>query len=245
MAESGRRLARILDEVEARVAPGVSTLELDTLARELIQAGGDTPSFLGYAPAGAERPYPNTVCASVNESIVHGLPTKRPLQDGDILTIDLGLIHKGWHSDMARTFAVGTVPERTRELITATEEALAAGIAAAQPGRHLGDVSHAISQVAKRYKVNVVEGLGGHGIGQALHEAPYVANSGKQGAGARLTPGLVIAIEPMFSLGSRIARQMPDDSFVTFDGSLSAHSEHTVAITEEGPVVLTDRDCRL
>lgn len=245
MAESGRRLARVLDELEKMIAVGVTTRAIDDKARELIEAGGDTPSFLGYAPAGADKPYPYTVCASVNESVVHGLPSNRPLQDGDILTLDLGLIHKGWHSDSARTFAIGTVPERTKELIHATEEALAAGIAAAVPGAHLGDVSSAISKVARKYKVVVVEGLGGHGIGQHLHEAPYVANAGKPGAGMRLSPGLVIAIEPMFSLGSRIVRQMPDDSFATFDGSLSAHSEHTVAITEDGPVILTATDCRL
>lgn len=245
MAESGRRLARVLDQLQEMVKVGVTTREIDDKARELIRAGGDEPSFLGYAPAGADRPYPFTVCASVNASVVHGLPDERPLKDGDILTLDLGLIYKGWHSDSARTFAIGEVPERVRELILATEEALAAGIAAARPGAHLGDVSHAISSVARKHKVAVVEGLGGHGIGQALHEAPYVANAGKPGAGARLSPGMVIAIEPMFSLGSRIVRQMPDDSFVTFDGSLSAHSEHTVAITEDGPVVLTATDCQL
>lgn len=239
MAEAGRRLARVLDQIAARVAPGVATRELDTLAHELIQAGGDEPSFLGYAPAGAARPFPATICASVNATVVHGLPGGYVLKPGDILTVDLGLVHQGWHADAARSFAVGEVPERTRELIAATEEALQAGIAAAQPGKHLGDISYAVSQVARKHKVSVVEGLGGHGIGRELHEAPYVANAGKAGAGMRLTPGLVIAIEPMFSLGSRIVRQMPDDSFVTFDGSLAAHSEHTVAITEEGPVVLT------
>ncbi len=245
MAEAGRRLARVLDQVAARVAPGVSTRELDALARELIQAGGDEPSFLGYAPAGAERPFPATICASVNETVVHGLPGAYVLKEGDVLTVDLGLVHKGWHSDSARTFLVGEVPEQVRDLVLATEEALAAGIAAAQPGRHLGDISHAVSQVARKRKVSVVEGLGGHGIGRELHEAPYVANAGKPGAGMRLTPGLVIAIEPMFSLGSRIVRQMPDDSFATFDGSIAAHSEHTVAITEDGPVVLTVTDCPL
>lgn len=245
MAESGRRLARVLDALEEMVRPGVTTRELDDRARELIQAGGDEPSFLGYAPDGAAKPYPFTLCASVNDSVVHGLPNNKQLRDGDVLTLDLGLVHRGWHSDSARTLAVGTVSQRIRELIAATEEALKAGIAAAQPGNHLGDVGAAIAKVARARKVAVVEGLGGHGIGRALHEAPYVANTGKAGAGMRLVAGMVIAIEPMFSLGSRIVRQMPDDSFATFDGSVSAHSEHTVAITDQGPVVLTDAACVL
>ena len=245
MAESGRRLARVLDRLAELVRPGATTAEIDAAALELIRAGGDEPSFLGYAPAGAARPYPATLCASVNESVVHGLPSARRLAEGDIVTLDLGLIHKGWHSDSARTFQVGAVPERVAELIRATEDALAAGIAAAQPGRHLGDVGAAIAGVARAAGVAVVEGLGGHGIGRDLHEPPYVHNVGKAGKGERLAPGLVIAIEPMFSLGSRIVRQLPDDSFATFDGSLAAHSEHTVAITESGPVVLTSVDCPL
>lgn len=239
MAEAGRRLCGVLDQLALLVAPGVTTAQLDARALELIRAGGDEPSFLGYAPAGADKPYPATLCASVNASVVHGLPDARPLKEGDIVTLDLGLIHKGWHADSARTFAVGAIPDRVRELIVATEEALAAGIAAAQPGMHMGDIGAAIAQVARRHGMAVVEGLGGHGIGRALHEEPYVSNTGKAGKGMRLTPGLVIAIEPMFSLGSRIVQQLADDSFSTFDGSLSAHSEHTVAITAEGPRVLT------
>lgn len=239
MAEAGKRLSGVLDVLVTMVRPGITTEEIDARALEIIRAGGDEPSFLGYAPAGADKPYPATLCASVNASVVHGLPNSRPLEEGDILTLDLGLIHKGWHADSARTIPVGKIPPRVQELITATEEALQAGIAAAKPGHHLGDVGYAIHQVARKYKVNVVEGLGGHGIGRALHEAPYVANTGKPGAGQRLKPGMVIAIEPMFSLGSRMIQQLADDSFVTFDGSLSAHSEHTVAITTEGPVILT------
>lgn len=245
MAEGGRRLARVLKELQGMVKPGVTTAQIDARALELIRAGGDEPSFLGYAPAGAQQPYPATLCASVNASVVHGLPNPVPLREGDIVTLDLGLIHKGWHADMARTIPVGKVPERTLELIAATEEALREGIAAAQPGMHLGDVSHAVSGVARKRKVTVVEGLGGHGIGRALHEDPYVSNVGKPGRGTRLAPGLVIAIEPMFSLGSRLIQQMDDDSFATFDGSLSAHTEDTVAITESGPVVLTDEACPL
>ncbi len=245
MAEAGRRLAAVIDALEKIVKPGVTTHEIDAHALELIRKGGDEPSFLGYAPAGAAKPYPATLCASVNDGVVHGLPSNRPLVEGDIVTLDLGLIHKGWHADSARTIPVGSVSERTRELIAATEEALAAGIEAAQPGMHLGDISHAIAQVAKKHKLAVVDGLGGHGIGKALHEEPYVSNVGKPGKGTRLTPGLVIAIEPMFSLGSRLIQQLPDDSFATYDGSLSAHSEHTVAITASGPVVLTDTACRL
>lgn len=245
MAESGRRLARVLDELEKMVKPGVTTAEIDARALELIRATGDEPSFLGYAPAGAHKPYPATLCASVNDGVVHGLPTGRPLVEGDIVTLDLGLIHKGWHSDMARTFPVGKVPDRVLELIEATREALAAGIEAAKPGGYLGDIGAAVTKVARKHKVGVVEGLGGHGIGRKLHEAPYVSNTGKEGRGAKLVPGMVLAIEPMFSLGSKLIQQMDDDSFATFDGSLSAHSEHTVAITEGGPVILTDVNCPL
>jgi len=245
MAESGRRLAAVHAALREMVVPGVTTAQIDARALELIRAGGDEPSFLGYLPAGAAVPYPSTLCASVNASVVHGLPGSRPLQEGDILTLDLGLIHRGWHSDMARTYPVGEAEARVLALVAATEEALRAGIEAALPGGRLGDVSHAIAAVARARKVAVVEGLGGHGIGRALHEEPYVANSGKPGRGARLVPGLVIAIEPMFSLGSRLIQQAGDDSFVTFDGSFSAHSEDTVAITEDGPVVLTSADCPL
>ncbi len=245
MAEAGRRLARVIGELEKMVAPGVTTEQIDARALELIREKGDEPSFLGYAPAGARKPYPATLCASVNDGIVHGLPSSRPLAEGDIVTLDLGLIHRGWHADSARTIPVGTVPDRVLELIEATREALAAGIEAARPGATLGDVGHAITRVAKKHRVGVVEGLGGHGIGRKLHEAPYVPNSGKPGKGAKLAAGMTIAIEPMFSLGSKLIQQLDDDSFATFDGSLSAHSEHTVAITEAGPVVLTDERCPL
>jgi methionyl aminopeptidase len=245
MAEAGRRLARVIRLLTELVKPGITTWEIDTHARELIRAGGDEPSFLGYVPTGAHTPYPATLCASINASVVHGIPTKQPLKEGDIVTLDLGLIHKGWHADMARTIAVGSIPERTRDLISATEEALVAGCSAALPGKHLGDISAEIARVARKYKVNVVEGLGGHGIGRTLHEDPYVANTGKSGKGVRLQPGLVLAIEPMFSLGSRLIQQMDDDSFATFDGSLSAHTEDTIAITEDGPVILTSEACPL
>lgn len=239
MAEAGRRLARVLDELVGLVKPGVTTRALDAAAHELITAGGDVPSFLGYAPAGADKPYPATLCASVNEVVVHGLPSGVPLKSGDLVTLDLGLVHRGWHADSARTVAVGEVGERAAALVRATEEALAAGIAAAQPGAHLGDIGAAIAAVARQHRVSVVEGLGGHGIGSALHEEPYVSNRGSRGRGLRLQAGMVLALEPMFSLGSRLIEQRADDSYATYDGSLAAHVEHTVAITERGPQVLT------
>lgn len=239
MREAGRRLAVVLDELERHVAVGVTTKELDDLARTLIEKEGDKPAFLDYSPAGAKRPYPATICASVNESIVHGLPSTRALKSGDVLKIDIGLIHQGWHADMARSFPIGEVSTRTHELLAVTRESLEAGIAAAKTGNTLGDIGHAVQSVVERYGFSVVKGLTGHGIGRKLHEDPYIFNEGKPGMGEELVPGMVIAIEPMVALGGGKSRQVADDSFVTTDGSIAAHFEHTVAIKDEGPEVLT------
>lgn len=239
MREAGRRLAAVLNTLETHVREGVTTKELDQLAHRLITARGDKPAFLNYSPAGARRPYPATICASVNESVVHGLPSDRPLVSGDVLKIDIGLIYKGWHADMARSFPIGKVDGRVHELLDATREALDAGIAAAEPGRTFGDIGHAIQSTVEQYGFTVVKGLTGHGIGRRLHEDPYVYNEGRPGQGEKLVPGMVLALEPMTTLGKPHTRQHPDDSFVTADGSVSAHFEHTVAITERGPEVLT------
>ncbi len=239
MREAGRHLAGVLDVLETNVRAGITTNELDRMARVLIEKAGCKPAFLGYLPAGARKAYPATICASLNEGVVHGLPSDRPLVAGDLLKIDIGLVYKGWYADMARTYAIGTVAPRIKELIATTREALDVGIAAALPGNTLGDIGYAIQSVVEANKFSVVKGLTGHGVGRKLHEDPYVYNEGKPGRGDALEVGMVLALEPMVALGTGRTRQGVDDSFVTIDGSLAAHFEHTVAITENGPEVLT------
>jgi methionyl aminopeptidase len=239
MREAGRHLAGVLDVLEKSVREGISTNELDRMARTLIEKTGCKPAFLGYAPAGAHKPYPATICASLNDGVVHGLPSDKTLVSGDLLKIDIGLVHKGWYADMARTYAIGTVAPRVRELIDTTRGALDAGIAAAVAGNTLGDIGYAVQSVIEANKFTVVKGLTGHGVGRKLHEDPYVYNEGKPGIGDMLEVGMVIAIEPMVTMGKGRTRQGPDDSFVIADGSLAAHFEHTMAITANGPEILT------
>lgn len=239
MAEAGRRLAHVLDTIESRVVVGVTTKDLDAAAYDAISDAQATPAFLGYAPAGAARPYPATICASLNDGVVHGLPTTRPLVDGDVLKIDIGLVYKGWYADMARTYVLGTVDDRIRELVRVTRQALERGIGAAQSGSYTGDIGAAIQTHVLAHGFSIAEGLTGHGIGRHLHEDPYVPNTGTPGRGVLLQPGMVIAIEPMVAMGKAATRQRSDDSFVTRDGSIAAHFEHTVAITEHGPRILT------
>jgi methionyl aminopeptidase len=239
MAEAGHRLGKILYAVSREVRPGISTKALDLMAEELIRANGCTPAFLGYAPYGAVRPYPATLCASVNGVVVHGLPGDYTLREGDIIGLDLGLIYKGFYSDTAVSVGVGKISKEAKQLIAATEEAMYAGIKEAKPGNTLGDIGFAISRIIKKRKLKVVEGLTGHGIGRGLHEDPYVLNVGRSGEGEALKEGMVIAIEPMVAIGTSKVKQGSDDSFFTADGSLAAHFEHTVAITKNGPKILT------
>jgi methionyl aminopeptidase len=239
MAEGGKILGMVLRELEAAVRIGVSTKALDAMAYKLILDAGAKPAFLHYRPTGAAHGYPATLCASVNDGIVHGLPSKRILQEGDILKLDLGLRYKGFYSDAAVTVGVGKINTEAKDLIRATKAALAAGVNEARTGKTLGDIGFAIETIAKKNGFSVVEGLTGHGIGKALHEDPYVFNFGRRGDGETLKSGMVIAIEPMFAAGSGAIRELSDDSYVTMDGSLAAHFEHTVAITEKGPRILT------
>ncbi len=242
LSEGGSRLARVLDTVESRVIPGISTKELDSIAEKAIRAGGDEPSFLGYTPEGAPSPYPNSLCVSVNDEVVHGIPANdKILAEGDIVSIDLGLKHKGFHTDMARTVAVGKINKNTENLVNTTREALYAGIEEAKPGNNIGDISAAIECVARKRGFSIVEELGGHGIGRQVHEDPFIPNFGKKGDGLKLEPGMVIAIEPIFNEGSRDVELSPVDdyTFATNDGYKSAHFEHTIAITEDGPEILT------
>ena len=244
LREGGKRLATVLQKVKAKVAPGVSTFELDQYAFNLIKDLGDIPAFLNYRPEGAIVPYPASLCVSVNDEVVHGIPSKdRILEEGDIVSIDLGLQHKGLFTDHALTVPVGVVSEASLKLIETTEQALLAGIEAAQVGFTVGDIGHAIESFVRGKgspKYGIVEVLSGHGVGKKIHEDPYIPNFGKAGTGAKLVKGMVIAIEPMLNNGTKNVT-IDDDgyTFRTADGKKSAHFEHTIAITENGPEILT------
>lgn len=239
MRESGARLARVLRRVAREVRAGVTPKELDDMAYELIRAEGGAPAFLGYRPNGAQRPYPASVCISLNDAVVHGVPGAKPIQNGDVVKIDLGFVYKRWYSDAAVTVAVGEAPANVRRLISVTEEALRRAISAARAGNTLGDIGYAVQTHVETNGFSVIKSLTGHGIGKKLHEDPLVCNAGDPGAGEKLMAGMVLALEPMVAMGKGEVRQRADDSFATCDGSLAAHFEHTVAITEKGPEVLT------
>jgi methionyl aminopeptidase len=234
MKVAGSVVAAIHSAVREAAAPGVTMLELDAIANEVTRAAGCRSSFLGY------HGFPAAICTSPNEVIVHGIPGKYKLKDGDILSIDAGAIYDGWHGDAAFTMAIGEVSPAAKQLIAVTEQGLWAGIAAARPGNRLGDVGAAVSAVAEPYGYGVVREYIGHGIGRQMHEAPDVPNYGRKGRGLKLKVGMAIAIEPMFNVGTAETRVLDDGwTVITQDGELSAHWEHTVLITEEGPVVST------
>jgi methionyl aminopeptidase len=234
MAIAGAAVAAVHAAVREAAAPGVRTRELDEVAAEVIRDRGCRPSFLGYLG------FPANICTSPNDVIVHGIPGSYRIKDGDILSIDAGAIYEGWHGDAAFTMAVGEVPAEVQRLLTVTEEGLWAGIAAAQAGNRLGDVGHAIEATADQHGYGVVREYIGHGIGRQMHEAPNVPNYGTPGKGIRLKVGMAIAIEPMFNAGGEDTVLGRDGWTVrTADGALSAHFEHTVAITREGTKVFT------
>ncbi|MBX4210767.1 type I methionyl aminopeptidase [Candidatus Parcubacteria bacterium] len=243
LREGGRRLAAILEKVAYMVRPGVSTAALNDLAEKLVKEGGDTPAFLHYKPEGARRAYPASLCVSVNDEIVHGIPNEgsKILEEGDIVSLDLGLVHKNLITDSAITVAVGSISEVSKKLLEATKRALASGISEATVGHHIGDIGAAVQKVAKEYGFTIADNLAGHGVGYKVHEEPYVPNTGKKGNGKKLTSGMVIAIEPMLTTGgSKIKLDSDGYTYKTLDGSRSAHFEHTVAISENGPIILTD-----
>jgi len=239
MRMGGRILADTLEKVSQYIKPNITLKELDQIAQEYIESKNAQPSFLGYSPEGASFPYRASICASVNDSVVHGIPNGYKLKDGDIITIDLGVYFKGYHTDSAKTFIVGTGSKEARHLLETTEAALYLGIQKAKAGNTLGDIGYAIESYAKKNKIKVIEGLTGHGIGRNLHELPTVLNTGKPGAGLELKEGMTIAIEPMFAIGSKYIIHADDDSYKTEDDSLSAHFEHTIAITKGEPEILT------
>lgn len=242
--EGGKHLATVLYKLGEKVAPGVSTKDLDIYAEKLIRDMGDTPAFLNYRPEGANIPYPASLCISVNDEVVHGIPSKkRILKEGDIVSLDLGLKHKGLFTDMAITVPVGVISASNKVLILVTEQALRVGIDAAQAGNTVGDIGYAIESFVRSHKDNkygIVEVLSGHGVGRAIHEDPYIPNFGKRGKGAKLVPGMVVAIEPMLNIGTKNVTIDNDQyTFRTADGKNSAHFEHTIVITESEPEILT------
>ncbi len=244
MREGGRRHAFILSELAKKIVPGVSTQTLEGWAREMIKEGGlgDRPAFLHYKPKGAPRPYPAALCVSINDEIVHGIPNEEPkiLKEGDVVTIDLGLEHNGLITDSALTLGVGEITVEEKKLIEHCREALMLGIKAARGGSKTGDIGNAIETFVRPLGYGIAEGLAGHGVGYKVHEEPYVENVGRKGTGELLRPGMVIAIEPMLTLGtSQTVLSRDGYTYKTADGSKAAHFEHTIAITDGEPIVLT------
>ncbi len=235
MREAGKILARTHEELGKAIKPGISTYEIDRLGEEIIRSYGCVPSFLHY------QGYPASICVSVNDEVVHGIPSKnRILKEGDIVSLDAGVIYKGYHSDAARTHAVGEISKEAQRLIDVTRESFFEGIKFALDGNHLADVSRTIQNYVESHGYSVVRDLVGHGIGRNLHEDPQIPNFAGKRRGIRLRPGMTLAIEPMVNIGRYEVNWLDDDwTVVTRDGSLSAHYENTVLITEDGPEILS------
>jgi methionyl aminopeptidase len=240
MRRAGRVVAEVLDEMRKRVAPGVTTAQLDEWAEAVIRKHGATPSFKGYSPDGLRPPFPATICASVNEELVHGIPGLRVLDEGDIISVDVGAILDGYHGDAAVTLPVGKIDPDVQRLLEVTEAALYEGIGAAREGNRSGDISAAIQSFVEGRGYNVVREYTSHGIGRKMHEEPQVPNYGYPGRGVQLRKGLTIALEPMVLAGERFVRELDDRwTVVSCDGKLTAHFEHTVAVTDGEAEILT------
>lgn len=234
LREAGRQTARCMEYISGLIAPGITTGELDRLAEQFIRKNGGIPTFKGYSG------YPGSICASVNEEVVHGIPGSRKLEDGDILSVDMGVTLNGWVGDMARTFPVGTVAPNKLKLIEVTKASFEAGFEKMRAGNRLGDVSNAVQTVAESHGYGVVRDLCGHGVGQEMHEDPEVLNFGRAGHGVRLQAGMVLALEPMINEGTWRVLELDDGwTIISADHSPSAHYENTIAITEDGPMILT------
>jgi methionyl aminopeptidase len=234
MRAANALVADVLAELATMIAPGVTTLDLDAAAEKLVRAGGAEPAFKGY------RGYPCTLCASVNEQVVHGIPSKRALVEGDIISLDMGVKLDGFYGDSAVTVPVGRVSDEATTLLRVTKESLEKGIAQVRLGGRISDIGNAIQQHVEAHGLSVVREFVGHGIGSSLHEEPQIANYGEPGRGPRLAEGMTLAIEPMVNVGRPAVKVLSDGwTAVTKDGSLSAHFEHTVAVTRSGPLVLT------
>lgn len=236
---AGRILVSVLEALKNEARAGVTLFTLDEKARRLIKKAGARPAFLGYQPEGGRKPYPAAVCVSINEKIVHGLPSGYILKEGDVLKIDIGVDYQGYFTDAALTVGIGRISREAESLINVTRQALNEAVKICRPSFSLGDIGWAIEKTVSEKKFSVIKGLTGHGIGLELHEDPVIYNYGRPGEGVKLTKGMVLAVEPMVSAGSGEIKQEPDESFVTKDKSLSAHFEQTIAITEESPEILT------
>lgn len=241
MAAAGAVVARALAATRHAAAAGVRLTDLDQLAREVLREAGASSPFLGYRPSFADRPYPGVLCLSVNDAVLHAIPTRYELSDGDLLSVDCGATLDGWTGDAAISFCVGYTSSEDARLLERTEAALTAGIAAAQPDARIGDISAAIGMVAREAGYGLHTDFGGHGVGRTMHESPSVPNDGRPGRGLRLQPGLTIAVEPWFLAGGQDAYRVDDDGWTlrSVDGSRGAHFEHSIAITPEGPRILT------
>lgn len=232
-------MASVEKQVRAAVNQGVALSDLNALAEKLIREAGAEPAFLNYQPYGAKKPYPASICASLNEIVVHGLPTKYKLKSGDVLSVDFGVAYQGHIADGAFTIGVGKVTEEAKRLLEVTQHSLSVGIKECKPGKTVGDIGWAINNYVTKHGFKVIKGLCGHGVGLELHEEPAVFNEGQKNTGLELKAGMVLAIEPMVSAGDPYILHLPDDSYATRDKSLTAHFEHTVLITERGAEVLT------
>jgi methionyl aminopeptidase len=240
MRAASALVAEVLGELAAMVAPGVSSLDLDAVAERMVRAAGAEPAFKGY------RGYPNTLCTSVNEQVIHGIPSKRPLVEGDIISIDMGVKMGGFYGDSAVTVPVGRISDEAARLLRVTQESLEKGIEQVRLGGRVSDIGHAIQAHVEAHGFSVVREFVGHGIGASLHEEPQIANYGEPGRGPRLAEGMTLAIEPMVNAGKPAVKMLSDGwTAVTRDGSLSAHFEHTVAVTKNGPLVLTRAAARV
>jgi methionyl aminopeptidase len=241
MREAGRVVAQVLDAVVRAAEAGVTPVDLDQIAAGVMRASGGTSSFLDYRPSWAPTPFPAVTCISVNDVIVHGIPGRQPLRVGDVVSIDCGVELHGYHGDAAVTTVIGDAPADVARLVDTTRAGLEAGIAATVPGARLGDIGHAIETVGRAGGYGILANHGGHGIGTSMHEDPHVANTGRPGRGMPVREGLVLALEPMFHAGGRDGYRTLDDgwSIATDDGSLAAHWEHTIAVTADGPQILT------
>ncbi len=241
MAAAGAVVARALAAVRDAAGVGVPLIELDQVARGVLREAGASSPFLGYQPSFADSPYPGVVCLSVNDAVLHGIPTRYRLGDGDLLSVDCGATLDGWTGDAAVSFCVRSSSAADARLLDRTQAALAAGISAAQPGARIGDISAAIGMVARDAGYGLHTDFGGHGVGHTMHESPHIPNDGRPGRGMRLEPGLTIAIEPWFLAGGQDAYRVDDDGWTlrSSDGSRGAHFEHTIAVTDDGPRILT------
>ncbi|PJI94962.1 type I methionyl aminopeptidase [Luteimicrobium subarcticum] len=241
MREAGRVVAQALQACREAAEVGVTMKQLDQVARDVIFGAGATSPFLNYHPQWAPTPFAGVICASVNDEVVHGVPTDRAIEPGDLVSIDCGATLDGWTGDSATSFVVGDARPEDLELIAATEQALAAGIAAATVGSHVGDIGYAVDRIARKGRYGNLEDHGGHGIGHTMHEDPFIPNEGRRRKGLELREGLTIAIEPMFLLGGsgRYRHAADGWTLLSADGSRAAHVEHTIAVTADGPRILT------